>query len=186
MVLSLTVSTRTDDDRFAGNGGLSIRRVSMVKKILDFQERYNSSEPEDEWFGKRIVVWPGAKVAKGEDERRFAVEANWHAKPLGFHVRDGGNNLPEDVWKDPVKRKMNFDYCPELVIVMPMKLERERCPRDNQQREILTNGMVSEKSAEANAEVDDDDDNEHEQNRIAQEHAEAEVKKAIADANIAA
>lgn len=109
----------------------------MVKKILDFQERYNDTQPEDEWYGKRIIVFPGAKVATGADANRFAVEDIWHAKPLGFHIRDGGNNLADAVWKDPKRRKQNFDYCPELVIVMPMKLQRERCAGDNLQGEIL-------------------------------------------------
>ncbi len=28
------------DDRFSGNGGLSIRRVSAIRKVLGFQARY--------------------------------------------------------------------------------------------------------------------------------------------------
>ncbi|KAH8683140.1 hypothetical protein BGZ60DRAFT_560862 [Tricladium varicosporioides] len=128
---------RTADDRFAGNGGLSLRRLSAVKRILSFQSRYNDTEPEDEWFGKRMVVLPGAKVATGQDEDHFAVENVWHEKPMGFHVRDGGQTLHDDVWKDPTKRKKNFDYCPELAIIMPMKLERERCEGDNKQGEII-------------------------------------------------
>lgn len=124
---------RTADDKFAGNGGLSIRRISMVKKILDFQARYNDTEPEDEWFGKRIMVYPGAVVAQGEKEKQFAVEDAYYEKPLGYHVRDGGQELADDVWKDPAKRKKNFEYCPELTMIMPMKLERERCPGDDMQ-----------------------------------------------------
>jgi hypothetical protein len=131
---------RTLNDRFAGNGGLSLRRISMVKKILEFQERFNDTQPEDEWFGKRILVYPGSTVASGEQEKSFSVEDVWHEKPMGFHVRDGGMQLAEDVWKSPERRKANFDYCPELVMIMPMKLERERCDGDNKEGEIVTEG----------------------------------------------
>ncbi|KAG9246131.1 hypothetical protein BJ878DRAFT_311048 [Calycina marina] len=128
---------RSAGDRFAGNGGLSIRRISVIKKVLEFQERYNDTQPEDEWFGKRLITMPGAIVATGEQEERFSVEAIWHPKPLGFHVPEGGMNLADDVWKDPTRRKHNFEYCPELVMIMPMKLERERCNGDNKQGDIV-------------------------------------------------
>ncbi|TVY57095.1 hypothetical protein LSUE1_G009810 [Lachnellula suecica] len=127
---------RSANDRFAGNGGLSLRRVSTVKRILGFQSRYNDTEPEDEWFGKRITLLPGAKVATGAEENHLSVEDVYFEKPMGYHVRDGGENLADDVWKDPAKRKKNFDYCPELAMIMPMKLERERCEGDNKHGEI--------------------------------------------------
>ena len=110
----------------------------MIRKVLEFQERFNDTQPEDEWFGKRMLTTPGAKIASADLEQRFSVEDTWHPKPLGFHVRDGGQNLADDVWKDPARRKANFDYCPELVMIMPMKLERERCEGDNKEGEILT------------------------------------------------
>jgi Protein of unknown function (DUF5672) len=131
------VCNRTEDDRFAGNGGLSLRRISSVRKILSFQSRYNDTEPEDEWFGKRITVLPGAKVANGAQADHFSVEDLYHEKPLGYHVREGGEKLAEDVWKNPQRRKANFAYCPELVMIMPMKLERERCDGDNLEGEII-------------------------------------------------
>jgi hypothetical protein len=99
-----------------------------VKRILGFQSRYNDTEPEDEWFGKRITVLPGAKVATGEKESHLSVEDMYFPKPMGYHVRDGGETLADDVWMDPKKRKANFEYCPELAMIMPMKLEQERCP----------------------------------------------------------
>ncbi len=129
------ITFRSADDKFAGNGGLSLRRVSTVRKILGFQARYNDTEPEDEWFGKRITVLPGAKVATAAQEDYFSVEDVWHERPMGYHVR--ADNLAEDVWKDPDRRKQIFEYCPELAIVMDMKLERERCEGDNREGEIL-------------------------------------------------
>jgi hypothetical protein len=141
---------RTEEDRFAGNGGLSLRRISSVRKILAFQSRYNDTEPEDEWFGKRITVLPGAKVATGAQENHFSVEAVWHEKPMGYHVKDGGEDLAEDVWKDPEKRRKNFEYCPELAMIMPMKLERERCDGDNREGEIVDEEAKAKEEEEAN------------------------------------
>jgi len=125
----------------------------MIKKILDFQERYNNTEHEDEWFGKRIILWPDSKVAKAKDERRFSVEDIWHDKPLGFHLREGGNKLAENVWRDPKKRKLNFKYCPELAIIMPMKLERERCESVNIEGDVMTADSFAVKAAQK-AQVD--------------------------------
>lgn len=50
---------------------------------------------------------------------------------MGYHIKDGGETLADDVWKDPSRRKGNFEYCPELAMIMPMKLERERCEGDD-------------------------------------------------------
>jgi hypothetical protein len=135
--------SRHANDRFAGNGGLSLRRISAVKRVLKFQKRYNDTEPEDEWFGKRLTLMPGAKVATGAQEDHFAVEDIYHEKPMGYHARDGSEHLADDVWKDPIKRKKNFEYCPELAIIMPMKLERERCDGDNKQGEIISTSTAA-------------------------------------------
>ncbi|KAK2064200.1 hypothetical protein LY76DRAFT_612413 [Colletotrichum caudatum] len=121
---------RSPDDRFSGNGGLSLRRVSSIKKVLQFQERYNDTEAEDEWFGKRLWVMKDEKVAHG-NKGVLAVEDVYMEKPMGYHVRDGGNSLSDAVWKDPEQRKKIFNYCPELSMIMDMKLERERCNDDN-------------------------------------------------------
>ncbi|KAJ0165696.1 hypothetical protein CTA2_10309 [Colletotrichum tanaceti] len=121
---------RTLDDHFSGNGGLSLRRVSSIQKVLQFQERYNDTEAEDEWFGKRLWVMQGEKVAHGK-KGALAVEDFYMENPMGYHVRDGGQSLSDNVWKDPEQRKKIFEYCPEISMIMDMKLERERCDDDN-------------------------------------------------------
>lgn len=105
---------------------MSFRRISAVKQVLNFQSRYNNTEPEDEWFGKRIIVLPKALVASAVQQEHFSVEDVWHEKPMGYHVPEGGTRLHEDVWKDQHKRQKIFEYCPELSMIMPMKLEAER------------------------------------------------------------
>ncbi|KAI1426204.1 hypothetical protein F5Y12DRAFT_299381 [Xylaria sp. FL1777] len=133
-------SPRTVDDRFSGNGGLSLRRVSAIRRVLKFQERYNDTSPEDEWFGTRVWVLPGARVAAGK-QGQLAVEDHYIPDAMGFHLRDGGRGISDLVWKDPAQRRRIFDYCPELSLIMDMKLERERCPGDN------LDGTIEEKAA---------------------------------------
>ena len=65
---------------------------------------------------------------------------------MGYHVREGGVNLADEVWKNQDQRKAILAHCPELVMIMPMKLERERCEHDNGEGEILTEGTKEEDS----------------------------------------
>ncbi|KAF6838735.1 hypothetical protein CPLU01_02268 [Colletotrichum plurivorum] len=138
---------RTPDDRFSGNGGLSLRRVSSIKRVLQFQERYNDTDAEDEWYGKRLWVMQGEKVAHGT-KGVLAVEDVYIEKAMGYHVRDGGNTLSENVWKNATQRKKIFDYCPELSMIMDMKLERERCDGDNKEGGIGPTDAEKEKAEE--------------------------------------
>ncbi|KAK0623416.1 hypothetical protein B0T14DRAFT_536308 [Immersiella caudata] len=118
---------RTFADQFPGNGGLSLRRVSAIRRVLSFQARYNDSEPEDEWFSKRIYLLPDVKVALPTDQP-LSVEDVYFPDAMGYHVRDGGRTpLNYQVWGEPGQRGAIFDYCPELTMIMEMKLERERC-----------------------------------------------------------
>lgn len=103
-----------------------------MRRVLAFQQRHNDTEPEDEWFGKRLALMPGEMVAH-QFHGAIAVENVLLEKPMGYTVRGGlsGGHLNHDVWKDPHTRKAMFEYCPELSIIMDMKLERERCPDDD-------------------------------------------------------
>lgn len=121
---------RGETDRFAGNGGLSLRRVTAIRQVLGFQARYNDTEPEDEWFGKRLYIMPGIKVASGLDGA-LAVENVYMERPMGFHVQEMGDNLPAEVWEDHERRKKMLEYCPELHTVLKAKLDRERCAGDS-------------------------------------------------------
>lgn len=74
-----------------------------------------------------MTLMPGLKIASAEEEMHFSVEDIWADHPMGYHVREGGTNLPEDIWADEGNRRKIFGYCPELSMIMPMKLERQRC-----------------------------------------------------------
>lgn len=103
--------------------------MSAIRNVLHFQERYNNTEPEDEWFGSRLWIMKNEKVASG-NMGVLAVEDVYIEKPMGYHIRDGGSRLNDDVWKDHAQRKKILQYCPELSLIMDMKLERERCEGD--------------------------------------------------------
>ncbi|KAL8939523.1 MAG: hypothetical protein Q9216_003309 [Gyalolechia sp. 2 TL-2023] len=95
--------------------------------VLTFQTRQDEAEPEDQWLSDRIKVLPGVKLPTAEVEKTFAVEGIWDEKPLGIHVPSSNEVLLKDVWDDAEQRKKTLEYCPEIKMVMKMKLERERC-----------------------------------------------------------
>jgi hypothetical protein len=73
------------------------------------------------------------KIATGEEEDHFAVEDVFHERPMGYHLRMSLGRLPENVWKNKDQRKKIFEYCPEISMIMDMKLEIERCEGDNRE-----------------------------------------------------
>lgn len=188
---------RTPDDKFAGNGGLSIRRVSAIKRILGFQQRENNTQPEDEWFGKRIVSMPGMlKAASAADAKHFAVEDVYHEKPMGYHLRLAQGHLSEGVWKNKNQRKQILEYCPDVKIILPMKLERERCEGDDRegyidpQVKIDREKKEAEEAAKKAAEEEAKKKAEEEKKAAAKAKAEAvkaesEAKKAQAEQDAA-
>jgi len=70
------------------------------------------------------------KVANGKESAAFAVEDIPHETPMGYHIRQGGAKLSPKVWKELEERKKIYEYCPELSMIMDMKLNRERCEWD--------------------------------------------------------
>ncbi|KFZ18105.1 hypothetical protein V501_01354 [Pseudogymnoascus sp. VKM F-4519 (FW-2642)] len=123
---------RSDTDTFAGNGGLSVRRVAAIKRVLDFQSRDADSEPEDEWFGKRISAMPDFKVASGLDAKHFSVEEVYHEAPMGYHLRDGPGHLAAGVWRNSDQRE-----------------DPQRCEGDNREGTIDREVSLAAEKAEA-------------------------------------
>ncbi|EGU73822.1 hypothetical protein FOXB_15662 [Fusarium oxysporum f. sp. conglutinans Fo5176] len=133
---------RPDDSTFAGYGGLSIRRVSAIQRVLSFQKRLNDSDNEDKWFGKRLSILPNAKVANATDPP-FAVENSIRPNPMGYYAPGRGRGLDKKYWKLQNTRQEALKYCPELHIILDMKLEKERCPNDNLMGEIVEPQLTS-------------------------------------------
>lgn len=70
-------------------------------------------------------------------DRPFAVQNNITSKPMGYNLQGRGDQVDREVWKVPEARKYALDYCPEIHIILNMKLERERCPGDNLMGQIM-------------------------------------------------
>lgn len=115
------------DSQFSGNGGYSLRRVSVIQEILKSETR-ETIESESKWFAKRILNSPNTRTATPQTQAAFVVESTWHPTPMGFHLPNGGSILPKAVWKDNDNWKDIYAYCPETKIIMPMKFERQICP----------------------------------------------------------
>ncbi|KAL7267747.1 hypothetical protein RUND412_009651 [Rhizina undulata] len=122
-------------DRFGGNGGLSLRRLSRIIQVLKTEKREPHTSLEDLWLVQRIGLLPGVNMANGSQESHFSVEAVWQDEPMGYHMGWSGARLPDDVWGTAEKRKKVFDWCPEIKMVLGMKLEREGCD-DKKKRDL--------------------------------------------------
>lgn len=59
---------------------------------------------------------------------------------MGFHLPTRNNGLLKSVWENRDQRKQIFEYCPEIKIIMEMKLERERCQEKNESGENKNEG----------------------------------------------
>ena len=128
LTLELTSVHRNNGARFGGNGGLSLRKVSSIKEVLKFQTRLDHSFSEDAWISSRMGLLPDAHMCDPVLEREFAVEDVWQERPMGYHVNPAG--WSNEVWGDRDKRRMIYDFCPEVKIILDMYLERERCPQE--------------------------------------------------------
>lgn len=106
-------------------------------------------------------------------------------KPMGYHIRDGGNGISENVWKDPEQRKKIFEYCPELSLIMDMKLERERCAGDNKQGTIeptpeeiaAAKAAEEKKKQEEEAKKKEEEEKQRQEEEAKKQEEEAEAKK---------
>ncbi|KAK6497438.1 hypothetical protein TWF481_011847 [Arthrobotrys musiformis] len=120
-------------DRFGGNGGLSIRRVSRILKVLENQIRIHNTEPEDVWLTQRLGLLPGAHLANGTEQQKFSAEMLFSERPMGFHTGNGGEWLHGGVWGTPELRENMWEYCPEIKMMLPMDAERfidtSKCPQ---------------------------------------------------------
>jgi len=70
-----------------GNGGLSLRKVSSIIKVLE-KEKRKDSDPllEDWWLCRRLEKLDGANMPDKDTQAAFSVESVWHDRPLGYHI----------------------------------------------------------------------------------------------------
>ncbi|RPA87942.1 hypothetical protein BJ508DRAFT_196802, partial [Ascobolus immersus RN42] len=112
-----------EQDIMGGNGGLSLRRISKVLKVLEMEQREDDDpQLEDLWLSRRVGVLPGAVVPNGTISKTFSVESIWYEAPLGYHTGWEGLYLPGDVWGTREKREWILKgYCPEMRMATQVK-----------------------------------------------------------------
>jgi hypothetical protein len=73
--------------QYGGNGGLSLRKVSKIIKILEKQKRkIGDGALEDLWLSSRLNELPGKRMPNATISKTFSVESVWDDTPLGYHV----------------------------------------------------------------------------------------------------
>jgi hypothetical protein len=105
-----------------GNGGLSLRHVPPIIKLLEQETRVTGSELEDRWLCDRLGTMTGANMPGPEIERHFSVEGVWTERPFGYHLRGSGKTLVPEIWGNKTLRDEIFEYCPEVKIILNMDL----------------------------------------------------------------
>ena len=109
--------------RYGGNGGLSLRRVSSIMRVLEHQRRIPHSDPEDVWLTERLGHLPDTRVANGSVSFNFSAEMRWVEHPMGYHIGGSGKWLNGDVWGNEDKRQRVWEWCPE--VKMELELDEE-------------------------------------------------------------
>ncbi|KAL8845902.1 MAG: hypothetical protein Q9221_008969 [Calogaya cf. arnoldii] len=110
--------------RYGGNGGLSMRKVSSIIKVLQNQRRIPNSEPEDVWLSTRLGHLTGGKLANGTISNEFSVENTYFERPMGYHLGHSGRGNPAAYLGTPEKREKIWDYCPEIKMLTDMDPEQ--------------------------------------------------------------
>ncbi|KAI9740116.1 MAG: hypothetical protein M1818_004867 [Claussenomyces sp. TS43310] len=97
-----------------GNGGLSLRHIPSILKVLEKEERKPHDEQwEDLWLCQRL---PNPAPAPIEVE--FSVESIYAERPLGYHLRGSGKLLDPSIWGNRTRKRQVLTYCPEMKIVL--------------------------------------------------------------------
>lgn len=100
-------------DTLGGNGGLSLRHVPSIVKVLEKETRpAGISIWEDRWFADKLDKLPPASIT-----RTFSVESVYYERPLGYHLRGSGALLDPVIWRNETRVRQIFDYCPETKLI---------------------------------------------------------------------
>lgn len=130
-----------------GTNGISLRKVSKVKRALKRLPKHFSL---DMGYGDPLVMQaienlPGSVVPTPEKNTVFAMESDWSERPMAYHPTISMIKQ-QPGWLKENGRRGIFDHCPEVKIIMDMKLKREKCP--------VAQDKSTEELAKAKAEAD--------------------------------
>ncbi|KAL3428033.1 hypothetical protein PVAG01_01542 [Phlyctema vagabunda] len=112
--------------QYGGNGGLSLRKVSRILKVLEKRNRpHFDGALEDLWLTSRLAELKGAKMPNATISKHFSVESVWDDNPLGYHVGWLGVHH-EQIWDSERQVKHIMEYCPEVKIILGMSLAGDK------------------------------------------------------------
>ncbi|TVY31337.1 hypothetical protein LSUB1_G008966, partial [Lachnellula subtilissima] len=111
---------------YGGNGGLSLRKVSKILKVLEKQKRpVGDGALEDLWLSSRLNALEGAQMPNANMSKTFSVESVWDETPLGYHIGWLGVHH-EQIWDDQSQVNHVMEYCPEVKMILGMKLDNDK------------------------------------------------------------
>lgn len=103
-----------------------MRKVSKIVKVLGKEKRkIGDGALEDLWLSDRLNRLEGKKMPNATVSKTFSVESVWDEKPLGYHVGWLGVHH-EQIWDDQKQVDHIMEYCPEVKIILGMKLDNDK------------------------------------------------------------
>lgn len=136
-----------------GNGGLSLRKVSRILRVLETQKRRKGDGAlEDLWLAQRLQRLEGSHLPNATISKKFSVESVWDDRPLGYHIGWLGvhheqvcrptffffflfkssfvgnlaNLLSPQIWDTKEQLDHIWEYCPEVKLVLGMSLTGDK------------------------------------------------------------
>lgn len=111
---------------YGGNGGLSLRKVSKILQVLEHKKRRTGDGAlEDLWLATQLHALPEFHMPNANISKTFSVESVWDDSPLGYHIGWLGVHH-EQIWDDPKQVQHVLQYCPEVKIILGMKLDNDK------------------------------------------------------------
>ncbi|XMA19336.1 hypothetical protein WAI453_012127 [Rhynchosporium graminicola] len=112
--------------KYGGNGGLSLRKVSKIIEVLSNNtRRHGDGALEDLWMVQKLHGLSGNHMPAANVSKTFSVESVWDEKPLGYHVGWMGVHH-EQIWDNATQVDHIMEYCPEVKIILGMKLDNDK------------------------------------------------------------
>ncbi len=109
--------------------------MSRSRLVLLSQLNVDMDGIKNDWLSWRVNRLPGANVAEADVEARFIVRDEWQDRPLGYQMgkqneepsRAGmyeeENGFVPELWANPTRRRIIYEYCPEIKMILPMEWE---------------------------------------------------------------
>ncbi|KAI9646481.1 hypothetical protein NHQ30_004474 [Ciborinia camelliae] len=111
---------------YGGNGGLSLRRISSILRVLEKERRKpGDGALEDLWLSNSLNKLEGTIMADAKVSKSFSVESVWDEAPLGYHIGWLGVHHGQ-IWDKPEYVSHIMEYCPEVKIILGMKLDNDK------------------------------------------------------------